>query len=145
MRREALVQALKNDQKAELKRLLEELDEPERHAFAIFYLCQQGQVALKPLLETLRKDPDPDARYGAARALGMMNDQSAIQSLITALSDHEPAVRYWAIDALVSLNAIDAKYTIYRLTKDPFKWVRERAKEAVKQLSGSVHSVNAGK
>jgi hypothetical protein len=134
-RKDALVQALKDDQKAELQRLLRELDEPERHAFAIFYLCQQGEAALEPLLETVRADPDPDARYGAARTLGMLGNDRAISTLIEALSDPEPAVRYWAIDALVTLKAIDSREAIRGLSHDPFKWVRERAKEALKQLN----------
>jgi phage FluMu protein Com len=134
MRKEALVQALENEQKAELQRLLTELDEPERHAFAIFYLCQQGEAALEPLQETLRADPDPDARYGAARALAMLGDDRAVPTLIGALSDQEPAVRYWAVDALVTLEAIGSREAIRGLSHDPFKWVRERARKALKQL-----------
>jgi phage FluMu protein Com len=134
MRKEALVQALEDEQRIELQRLLTELDEPERHAFAIFYLCQHGEAALEPLLETLRADPDPDARYGAARTLAMMGDERAIPTLIEALSDQEPAVRYWAIDALVTLGAVDSREAIHDLSHDPFTWVRERAKKALKQL-----------
>ena len=133
-RKDTLVKALEEDQRAELERLLAELDEPERHAFAIFYLCQQGEAAFEPLLETLRSDPDPDARYGAARALGMMDDSEAIPTLVMALSDEEPAVRYWAIDSLVLLNAVDTSGAIRELEQDPFKWVRERASRARKQL-----------
>jgi uncharacterized Zn finger protein (UPF0148 family) len=133
-RKDALVKALEEDQRAELERLLAELDEPERHAFAIFYLCQQGEAAFEPLLETLRHDQDPDARYGAARALGMMDDSKAIPDLVAALSDEEPAVRYWAIDSLVLLNAIGATEAIRELEKDAFKWVRERAKSSLKEL-----------
>jgi HEAT repeat protein len=134
MRRDALVQALKDDQRAEMKRLLSELDEPDRHAFAIFYLCQHGEAALEPLLETLRADSDPDARYGAARALGMLGNPQAISTLMEALSDEEPAVRYWAVDSLVALDAGYAKDAIHKLSHDPFKWVRERAKKALEQL-----------
>jgi phage FluMu protein Com len=134
IRKDALVQALMNDQGIELQRLLSELDEPERHAFAIFYLCQHGEAALEPLQETLRADLDPDARYGAARALGMLGDDRAIPTLIEALSDPEPAVRYWAIDALVILGAVGSGETIRDLYHDPFKWVRERAKQALRQL-----------
>jgi len=134
MRKDALVEALKDEQKAEMQRLLADLDEPDRHTFAIFYLCQQGEAALEPLLETLRMDPDPDARYGAARALSMLGDPQAIPTLIEALSDPEPAVRYWAIDALVVYQASGANEAIAGLSRDPFKWVRERAKKALKQL-----------
>jgi HEAT repeat protein len=89
---------------------------------------------LEPLQETLRADLDPDARYGAARALGMLGDDRAIPTLIEALSDPEPAVRYWAIDALVILGAVGSGETIRDLYHDPFKWVRERAKQALRQL-----------
>jgi HEAT repeat protein len=133
-RKDALVQALEDEQRIELQRLLAELDEPERHAFAIFYLCQHGEAALEPLLETLRIDPDPDARYGAARALGMLGDDRAIPTLIEALSDPEPAVRYWAVDTLVTLEATSSSEAIRGLSRDPFKWVQERAKKALREL-----------
>jgi HEAT repeat protein/phage FluMu protein Com len=133
-RKDALVQALEDEQRIELQRLLAELDEPERHAFAIFYLCQHGEAALEPLLETLQTDPDPDARYGAARALGMLGDDRATPTLIEALSDPEPAVRYWAVDALVTLEATSSSEAIRGLSRDPFKWVQERAKKALREL-----------
>jgi HEAT repeat protein len=91
-------------------------------------------VAFDPLLETLQGDPDPDARYGAARVLGMIGNPRAVPHLIKSLSDPEPAVRYWAIDALVMLDADEAKNVILDLIDDPYDWVGRRALNAMNQL-----------
>ena len=45
-----------------LQRLLEALDEPENHEFAIYQINQMGANAVEALVETLLNDPDPDAR-----------------------------------------------------------------------------------
>lgn len=133
-RREILAQIVVDEQQNEINRLLADLDEPERHPFAIFYLCKLGEAAVDPLINTLRHDLDPDARYASARALGMIGKPQAIPSLTEALSDPEPAVRYYAIDSLVSLKAINSRDAIECLVNDSFKWVYQRAAHALDQL-----------
>lgn len=132
-----LAQAEQDGQKRELERLLADLDEPSRHAFAIFSLCQFGSTAVEPLIETLRADPDPDARYAAARALGMIGDPKAIPAVTAALTDPEPAVRYCAVEALAPLKAESARGEIRNLLKDKYQWVRERAQKTLDELSRS--------
>lgn len=117
--------------------MLADLDEPERHSFAIFCLCQIGSAAVEPLIETLREDADPDARYASARALGMIGDPRTIPSLIAALSDPEPAVRYCAVAALTALKATSARTEIQKLVKDKYLWVCERAHKALEELGAS--------
>ncbi len=133
-RKTILAQVAAEGQKNEIQRLLADLDEPERHSFAIFYLCKNGEAAVAPLIETLRGDNDPDARYGSARALGMIGNSRAIPALKNALSDPEPAVRYYAIESLVTLKAVDARSEIERLIEDELQWVCQHAEKAVKQL-----------
>jgi HEAT repeat protein len=49
-----------------------------------------------PLLEQLLRDPQPQPRLAAARALGHVGVQAAIPALKKALQDSEPAVRITA-------------------------------------------------
>lgn len=83
----------------EIARHIADLSEPERHSFATFSLSRIGSAAVEPLIETMHEDADPDARYGAARTLGMIGDAKAIPFLIKALSDPDPA-------AIVPLNRL---------------------------------------
>ncbi|MEM7346381.1 MAG: HEAT repeat domain-containing protein [Chloroflexota bacterium] len=131
-----------------LERLLEDLDEPENHDFAIYRLNQLGEVAIKPLIETLLQDDDPDARYGSARALGQICHEQAIKVLIKAraakalmqaLKDSEPAVRYWSAEALgkftgqTAENAIDP---LIPLLKDSHKGVAAQARRSLVAIGG---------
>jgi len=133
-----LAQTAAEEQRNEILRLLADLDEPDRHSFAIFYLCKNGDAAVPLLIETLGNDSDPDARYGSARALGMIGNSLAIPPLMDALSDPEPAVRYYAIESLVALKAVESRSEIELLTEDPFQWVYKRAEKALIQLDGIV-------
>ncbi|MEM7035220.1 MAG: zinc ribbon domain-containing protein, partial [Chloroflexota bacterium] len=63
---------------SELQQFLEDLDDPENHPMAIFGLQMLGTEAVDALIDHLTDD-DPDARYGAAQALGRIGDQKAIQ------------------------------------------------------------------
>jgi HEAT repeat protein len=136
-RKAALAKAEQDEQKNEINRLLADLDEPSRHAFAIFSLCQIGSAAVEPLIETLHADLDPDARYAAARALGMIADPKAIPAITAALTDPEPAVRYCAVEALAPLRATAAQAQIKKLLADKYQWVRERAQKTLDELDGS--------
>lgn len=134
-RKAALVQATQTEQRSEINRLLSDLDEPSRHAFAIFSLCQIGSAAVEPLIETMRQDTDPDARYASARALGMIGDPKAIPAVTAALTDPEPAVRYCAVEALSALKATSARAEIKKLLADKYLWVRERAQKTLDELN----------
>lgn len=134
-RKVALAKAEQDEQKNEINRLLADLDEPSRHAFAIFSLCQIGSAAVEPLIETMRADTDPDARYAAARALGLIADPKAIPAVTAALNDPEPAVRYCAVEALAPLKATSARTAVKRLLSDKYLWVRERAQKTLDELN----------
>ena len=134
-------------QKAEkLEQLLDALDEPENHDFAIYQLNQMGLEAINPLIETLLNDDDPDARYGSARALGQICSEKeikglikgrAIKALIKSLEDHEPAVRFWSAEALGKFRGTQGKMGVEPLTillKDPHEGVRLQAQKSLQQI-----------
>jgi ribosomal protein L40E len=127
-------QAEAESREAAMHRLLKSLDEPANHAFAIYCLREYGTHAVEPLINVLRTDADPDARFGAAHTLGIIGDAAAIPALIDALSDPEPAVRYWAVDALGKLGAEAAVKAIGKLLKDRHQGVRAHAAEALRRI-----------
>ena len=130
-----------------LQRLLDALDEPENHSFAIFQLNQMGLDAINPLIETLLHDDDPDARYGSARALGQICSEKeikglikgrAIKALIKSLADDEPAVRFWSAEALGKFRGTQGKRGIEPLSallKDPHEGVRRQAQRSLQQIN----------
>ncbi|HMQ54889.1 MAG TPA: HEAT repeat domain-containing protein [Anaerolineae bacterium] len=132
-------------QAEKLERLLEDLDEPENHAFAIYQINQMGVEAVKALIETLLNDADPDARYGSARALGqicqahevkgMIKARSA-KALIQALADEEVTVRYWAADALGKCGSRTAIEPLVKLLADKHEGVRQQARESLVEIAG---------
>lgn len=133
-RREATRRAIQESRRSEIERLLVQLDEPQNHPMAIFCLQQYGKDAVEGLLAAL-SDPDPDARYGAAHALGLIGDSRAIPVLIRCLQDPEPAVRFWSADALGRLGAESAIDALNRLRKDRSKPVRDKAAEALRAIA----------
>ena len=145
-RQQILEEKEKRQREEKLRRLLEDLDEPENHDMAIFQINQMGVEAIGPLIDTLLHDDDPDARYGSARALGQICSQHGIKglikarsakALIRALADPEPAVRYWSCDALGRCRSQVAVAPVAALLNDPHDGVRLRAREALQQIGGS--------
>ncbi len=128
-----------------LQRLLDDLDEPENHDFALYQINQMGVEAVTALIETLLNDHDPDARYGSARALGQICAEQEVKALIKsrtakalakALSDREPAVRYWAAEALGKCRSKLAIKPLAALLKDPHEGVREQARSSLYKIGG---------
>ena len=56
----------------------------------------------EPLIEALLH-PDPDVRWDAARALGVLRDPKAVEPLIAALGDRDPDVRRKAALSLAKI------------------------------------------
>ena len=133
-RREALERAKVEGRKAEIERLLLQLDDPQNHPLAIFCLQQIGTEAVPGLIGLL-KDDDPDARYGAAHTLGLIGGQQATPALIAALDDPEPEVRFWTAAALGRLRAAEAVPALVQLLDDPEKSVRTSAAEALERIN----------
>jgi hypothetical protein len=142
---EAFKEKAAHQKEEKLHRLLEALDEPENHDFAIYQINQMGLEAVEPLTETLLTDDDPDARYGSARALGQICAEQKIKALIkartakaliTALADPEPAVRYWSADALGKCKSHLAITPLSALLKDPHEGVRLQARSSLASIGG---------
>jgi HEAT repeat protein len=128
-----------------LQRLLDALDEPENHDFAIYQINQMGLDAVEALIDTLANDHDPDARYGSARALGQICAEKEVKvlikartakALIKALSDPEPAVRYWAAEALGKCQSRVAINPLAELLRDPHEGVRLQAEDSLQKIGG---------
>jgi HEAT repeat protein len=116
-----------------LRRLLLQLNEPENHPAAIPGIRIYGKEAVEPLISLLTSQ-DPDARFGAAKALGDIGDKRAIPELIKALDDPEGAVRFWALDALGKLKANEAVEAIGKLLPDKQENIRKLAGEVLIQI-----------
>jgi HEAT repeat protein len=145
-RQQLLVEKETRQRAEKLLRLLEELDEPENHDFAIYQIMQLGpDTVVDSLIKTLLIDDDPDARYGSARALGQICQEHqlkskfktrATQALITALDDAEAAVRYWAAGALGKCGNQSAVEALGPLLKDKHRGVRDQAERVLEQIGG---------
>lgn len=127
-----------------LGRLIADLDEPENHEFAIFQLQSMGDAAVDALTETLLTDPDPDARYGSAIALGRicadhnlkaLNRAKAARALVKALTDEEAPVRFWSAEALGKFKNQIAIEPLTLLLKDRHKGVRQQAQASLEKLT----------
>ena len=63
--------------------------------------------SLEPIIEALRNE-DPNVRWEAVRALGVIRDPWAVEPLIAALSDRDPDVRRKAALSLTKIRDLRA-------------------------------------
>lgn len=131
--------------KERLRHLLVDLADPEKHEFAIYRLKQLGTEAIAGLIATMLNERDPDARYGAARALGEISQEHelnalvksrAVKALIKALQDDDARVRYWAVDTLGKVRSKLAVEPLAPLLKDRDPDVRELTRTALARIGG---------
>ena len=96
-------------------------------------------------LDTLLHDQDPDARYGSARALGQIYVEKEIKTLVKArtvralteaLTDPEPAVRFWAAEALGKCKSQTAIEPLGELLRDSHEGVRQQAVLSLEKIGG---------
>lgn len=132
--RQQQLQKAKLESQANLHRLLLQLDEPGNHPMAIPGIVNYGAEAVDGLVHLLNSK-DPDARYGAALALGDIGDQAAVPALIKALKDEHTAVRFFAMDALGKLKAAEAAQAIGELLDDESPNVRKHANNILLSLN----------
>ena len=145
-RNQIFKEKIARQQAEKLERLLDDLDEPENHAFAIYQINQIGVEAVDALIETMLNDEDPDARYGSARALGQICQQQDVKplikarsakALVQALTDHEVGVRYWAADALGKCRSqIGVEPLAQLLQKERHSGVIHQARESLQEIGG---------
>ena len=75
------------------------LGDPQVGQVAVFLAARMGQIAVEPLLLSLR-DENPAVRTRSAVALGEMREQRAVPPLREMSQDPDPAVRNAASTAL---------------------------------------------
>jgi len=100
---------------------------PLKHA------ARLGTAAVGPLVEAL-KDPDGEAREGAAQVLGKLRQEPAVEPLLAALRDGEANVRASAARALGRLADPRAVVPLIALLSDCDSRVRGTAAEVLGNL-----------
>jgi HEAT repeat protein len=78
--------------------------------------------------------PEASYRWGAAEALGRMEDPEAVDALIPLLGDPDWRVRMKAAWALGRIGDPKAAPYVNRLARDESEAVRDMAKEAMQEL-----------
>jgi hypothetical protein len=79
---------------------------------AAMVVCWCTGCAAPPIKPVLT-DPDPSVKIPAMRQAVQRHDQSAIPILIKNLENDDPAVRFYAIDALRKLTGQDFGFLYY--------------------------------
>ena len=64
-------------------------------------------MSVAPLANSLRTDEDIDVRLAAAEALGQTKSPQAIQALIVALDDRDPALQYAGVQSMKAITGED--------------------------------------
>jgi HEAT repeat protein len=71
-------------------------------------LGRRGEsVSVATLANVLRTEQDIDVRLAAAEALGKIKSPEAIQALVVALDDRDPALQYVGVQAMKSITGQD--------------------------------------
>ncbi|MFO7966347.1 MAG: HEAT repeat domain-containing protein [Archaeoglobaceae archaeon] len=90
-------------------------------------LIKIGQPALDPLIETLETEVEVAKREYAAKALGLLGDTKAVESLIEALKDENENVRDKAAQALGEIKDERAIKPLEAALSDVHWFVRKSA------------------
>lgn len=80
--------------------------------------------ATQPLMTQFAKDDNPQVRYECLTSLGLIGDPAAVGFLVKGVSDSDPFVRLWAMDALCQMHSPNAPELALRLLQDPNPVVR---------------------
>jgi hypothetical protein len=111
------------DRKAEIRRVVRNLDNPEYHETAEIILADVRKEELKEIGEGLQ-DLNANVRLGIVKALANIKLPQSVVMLVEALDDPEPVVRYQAIDSIARINLEMARTEIEQLREDPDDRVR---------------------
>jgi len=95
----------------------------------------------KSLLEKLRTDPDPQVRADAARSLGEVGDERAVDALLAALHDPEETVRAAAAAALGKIGDPRAIPALTNLLEGKH-WLQRAAEEYEKAIEYGANSAD---
>jgi len=112
--------------------------EPRVRYWGAAALCQIGdERAYKPLLQTLRSDPNPLVRSTILWQLQKFKKDEVYDLAFEYLNDPDKMVRFWAMRVLVNGNRTDKLPMILRLTRDKDAAVRHDALVAAVELGGN--------
>jgi len=93
-----------------------------------------GTPVVPDLIQTL-SCPNSHARWEAAKALAVIPDPRAAETLVKTLEDEDISVRWAAADALIALARSGLEPLLRALTKDFSSiWLREGAHHVLHQL-----------
>jgi HEAT repeat protein len=94
---------------------------------------------LPDVLQQLQSD-DPELRYEAATAAGMIGDETAVPHLAFLVHDEDGEVQETAIEALAEIGGSEARAVLVRLLSSGDEWLQEAASEALASmdLAGSM-------
>lgn len=105
-------------------------------------LLSRDAMTVTRLVYRLHESPDENARFTAARKLGVLKNPMAIGELIHALKDKSPVVREAAAEALGRIGASDATQPLAEALNDPSSRIQSRAARALGNI-GDVGSLKA--
>ncbi len=91
--------ATPEERAAVLVRTIRRADTWHARAPLVEAVIAEGETATGPLLDLLT-DPDPALRQIAARGLGRIGTERAVEALLRSLADPDENVRHWSISAL---------------------------------------------
>ncbi len=147
-REQALKEKKARQQKEKIIRLLDSLENPNQHEFAIYQLTQMNDAPISALSRALLKHNNTNVRFGCAIALGQIctnhelktfSKAKAIKTLIKALNDPESIVRNYSTEALGNLSGKQAQLAVEPLgglLKDKNESVRKQAKASLEKIGG---------
>ncbi len=87
--------------------------------------------SLGAMLDALAHRSDVSGRRAIIAALARLDQQGAVPYLAELVEDPEPAVRYAALEALLSLDPVDLELTLGGFADDGELWIRDRRERAL--------------
>jgi len=92
-----------------------------------------GVAGISLIIETL-KDEDAYVQWSAAKALGNIKSETAVQLLINALKDENSYVQWSAVEALENIKSEAAVNPLINALKDENSYVRRSAAKALENI-----------
>lgn len=88
---------------------------------------------LPDVIQQLQND-DPELRYEAATAAGMIGDEAAVPHLAFLVHDEDSEVQETAVDALAEIGGPEARAVLVRLLSSGDEWLQEAARDALAHM-----------
>jgi HEAT repeat protein len=88
---------------------------------------------LPDIIQQLQSD-DPEFRFEAATAAGMIGDETAVPYLGFLVQDEDSEVQESAIEALSEIGGSEARAVLMRLLSSGDEWLQDAAREALASM-----------